>query len=250
MLRSRGRGRGGSGGAVAPFTPASISGLLLWHDASDTASITHSSGSVSQINDLSVNAYHSTQPTGADQPVTNSRTVNSLNVLDLNGSTQWLEMNATLRGILNSTDFDMFVVAATDSTTTFQHIIGGRDNGVLDVRFGVMAAYNSNTAQAMCNPTYIPSSKTVTKDTNAHVYGGTRTGAVINSIFDGGSLGANAAAANVNMNILIIGQTGINTAYWDGVFCEMVVCPVQTSTVRNQLGNYFAAKWGLTWSAM
>lgn len=72
--------------AAGAFTPASITGLVAWWDASDTASITASGGSVSQWNDLSGNAFHLTQGTGANQPTTGTRTQNSLNVIDFDGT--------------------------------------------------------------------------------------------------------------------------------------------------------------------
>lgn len=246
MIRARNRARGGFGGAS--FSPNQISGLALWLDASDTSTITQSAGAVSQWDDKSGNNYHATQGTGANQPTTNTRTINSRNVIDFDGN-DFFDLPAGLITILNSSNFDIFVVAATDSTTTFQHIIGGRDISTADVRFGVMAAYNSNTAQAMCNPIYTPSSKTVTKDTNQHVFGGTRTGAVVNSYYDGGALGGNAAAANVNMNVLRIGQTGINTAYFDGRIAELVVYNSSLSNAnKNIVGNYLSSKWNTPWT--
>jgi hypothetical protein len=237
------------GNVGSSFTPTDISGLALWLDADDAATITQAAGAVSQWNDKSGNGYHATQALGSVQPITGTRTINGANTLDFDGSSDFLDLPSGLMAYLNTSDFDIFVVAATDSTTTFQHILGGKDITTADVRIGVVAAYNSNTAQAMCNPTYTASAKIVTKDTNQHVFGGTRTGAIVNSFYDGGALGANAAAANVNMNTFRIGQSGINTAYFNGVIAEIVICPVQTNSVRNLLMGYFQNKWGITWTS-
>jgi len=54
---------------AAAWTPASLGSTLgLWLDASDAASITSSSGLVSQWNDKSGNSRHATQPTSGSQP--------------------------------------------------------------------------------------------------------------------------------------------------------------------------------------
>jgi hypothetical protein len=54
---------------AAEWTPASLgSSLGLWLDASDAASITSSSGLVSQWNDKSGNGRHATQPTTGSRP--------------------------------------------------------------------------------------------------------------------------------------------------------------------------------------
>jgi len=67
-----------------PWTPANTE-LAMWHDASFLWSITASSGQVSQWNDLSGKGRHQIQATGTKQPITGTRTVNGLNVLDYNG---------------------------------------------------------------------------------------------------------------------------------------------------------------------
>jgi len=50
------------------FTPSQLSGLSLWLDASNAASITQASGTASQINDLSGNGRNFTQAVGVSQP--------------------------------------------------------------------------------------------------------------------------------------------------------------------------------------
>jgi hypothetical protein len=53
--------------AATGWTPASLSNLDAWYDASDSASFTYSSGVlVSQWNDLSGNANHMTSPAGKE----------------------------------------------------------------------------------------------------------------------------------------------------------------------------------------
>lgn len=70
------------------WTPVAADTILLF-DPTDTDTITDDGGDpdlVSQIDDLGPNEDHLTQGTGSLQPTTNSRTFNSLNVIDSDGS--------------------------------------------------------------------------------------------------------------------------------------------------------------------
>lgn len=48
--------------------PTSVSNIVAWYDVTDAASVTQSSGLVSQLNDKSGNSNHLTQGTGGSQP--------------------------------------------------------------------------------------------------------------------------------------------------------------------------------------
>lgn len=50
------------------FNPKSISGLKLWLDVANRASMTFNGSTVSQVNDLSGNGFHATQSTANNQP--------------------------------------------------------------------------------------------------------------------------------------------------------------------------------------
>ncbi len=87
-------------------------GNLLFHiDASDTSSITDSSGDVSQIDDLSGNGNHPEQSTGSIQPRTGDDTINSKNVLTF-AADDYLEVSTT-----DTIDRDttIFIVMEMDS---------------------------------------------------------------------------------------------------------------------------------------
>ena len=80
--------------STAAWTPADLANLLAWFDASDTGTITESGGSVSQWDDKSGNANHVTQGTGSDQPTTRAVTLNSLNVISTNDSSDYLNKSS------------------------------------------------------------------------------------------------------------------------------------------------------------
>jgi len=97
----------GAGEAPSAFLPTDIANLGVWFDASDTATITESSDLVSQINDKSGNGRNGTQSIEGDKPLTNTSTINSLNVLTYAGGQDSLDYDGTF---LIGTDYTVFVV--------------------------------------------------------------------------------------------------------------------------------------------
>lgn len=80
--------------SAGAFNPNTISGLVVWFDASDAASITASGGLVSQWNNKKTAAtIHATESTGTLQPTTGTRTINSLNCLDFQNDRMVLASN-------------------------------------------------------------------------------------------------------------------------------------------------------------
>jgi len=106
------------GTGVAPVVNPPVSGYKVWLDASDATTITSSSGSVSQWTDKSANGYTFTQATSTNQPTTGTRTINSKNVLDFDGTTDYLYSTAAISTwkFLHSAVSTIFIVANTDVT--------------------------------------------------------------------------------------------------------------------------------------
>lgn len=73
---------GGGGG----FSPDDVAGLVLWLDASDAATITHSGGAVSQWDDKSASGLDVVQATGGNKPTTGAATQNGLNVISFDST--------------------------------------------------------------------------------------------------------------------------------------------------------------------
>ncbi len=110
------------------FTPPAISGLAAWWDASDAASITESSGAVSQWSDKSGNAHHLTQSSSGKKPTTGTRTKNSLNVIDFDGTDDQFVASTFLYALGSMSAFVVFVVDA-DPTQTLSTLISEHANG-------------------------------------------------------------------------------------------------------------------------
>ena len=72
--------------------PLSFNKLGWFIDGGDLSSITDAgSGAVSQWNDLSRNANHMVQGIGASRPTTGTNTLNGRNVVDFDGSNDWMD---------------------------------------------------------------------------------------------------------------------------------------------------------------
>lgn len=101
----------------AAFDPTTISGCVLWLDASDTATITSSGGAVSQWDDKSGGTRHVVQTTAGKKPTTGTVTQNGRNVLDF-ASGRILRKTGTS---ICAAAFTVFVVCQkTGSNNTFE----------------------------------------------------------------------------------------------------------------------------------
>jgi hypothetical protein len=74
--------------AAGGFTPNDISGLIAWYDASDSGTVTQSSGAVSAWADKSASGYDLAAPVG-NEPVTGSTTLNGLATIESAGN-DWI----------------------------------------------------------------------------------------------------------------------------------------------------------------
>lgn len=108
-------------------TPKSISSLVCWVDAADTQTITAVSGAVSAIRNKANSQLTLTQGTGSKQPTTGSRTQNGLNVLDFDGTTDYMVFSANT---LLSSPFTLFVVAQYDTSTNLMGLIGRQTSSI------------------------------------------------------------------------------------------------------------------------
>lgn len=112
--------------------PQPIAGYVAWYDAADTSTITASGGDVSQWNDKSANAFHFSQATGAAQPKTGTRTINSKNTLDFDGSSDFMSIASStsyFNFIHSSTGATIFFVGEIDTISTYGTILTNNNGG-------------------------------------------------------------------------------------------------------------------------
>lgn len=236
----------------ANFSPLSISGLVGWWDASDTATITASSGSVSQLDDKSGNGYHLTQATGVKQPTTGTRTINSLNALDFVSASS-PSLKRTGISSVGGNAHTFFAVARADSAGAVPYMrvltlntTGGND---YDNATSISAILRTNTNAEFCSYYNNAQRQTVAgADDAAHIVAVVRNGDTITGWVDGGSgtsatgLGTTALA----INQIWMGNYPIENAGWDGIIGEVIWYNSALGTTdRESVRDYLNSKWAV-----
>lgn len=216
------------------FKPSDLSGLFLWLDASDTSTITHTSNSVSQWDDKSGTSKNFTQGTGSQQPITNTRTINGLNVLDFDGSNDNLIGPSSMYPLMTSS-FTQFWVYAADTTK--------RHNFYRSSDFSEFILDNNDVTGAN-NPAFVYATlSAVSPGTTQHAFKFIRNGASCNVYFDGTAGTANTAADNTVTTFTISSSIGVFAL--DGVLAEVIIYnSVLSAGDQTLVENYIKAKWG------
>ena len=249
-----------------PSVAAPVAGYKVWLDASDTATITESGNAVSAWTDKSVNAYVFEQLTATNKPTTNTRTLNSLNVLDFDGSNDFLESTATASTwnfLHNATGGSIFMVLNSDTAVT-GGLIGTTDatptNPGLYYYIAVSApdhydqaiVCGSASPYVVRNRTNVPWLASTTQAlglvldpsngttlSRAKLYRNDNTDDAVNGGADGGTFTTNNAFNTIN----ICGGAG---NYFNGRVAEIVIYDSQLSSgdVASNM-TYLSTKWGI-----
>lgn len=109
------------------FSPLDIDDNMFWFDASDLSTLSLVGTGISQWSDKGPNSYHITQSTGAARPQSGTRTHNSLNVADFNGSSHYLIGPTGMVNDIHSGDFSLYFIWGCDDSASQQRIINSSD---------------------------------------------------------------------------------------------------------------------------
>lgn len=216
------------------------SGNVLWLDASDTSTITESSGSVSAWADKSGQGNNVTQGTGSAQPTTGATTQNGLNIIDFDGG-DLLNIPVALRSITEG-DSTIFIVskrASEDATT--DGILGFLVSGNAFLGFQFQGTpgrieYRHSSGGFLSNNGNI--------NTNMNVIRGRRNGTTqAISINNGAEVSSEGAESSSSIDNARIGfaSTGVSLA---GSIAEILVYDRSLSAAEmTQVNNYLTNKW-------
>lgn len=240
-------GASGASGA-GTLDPTSISGLELWLDASDESTITDTSGNVDTWTDKSDNAFEFTD-TGT-QPVTGTRTINSLNVVDFGGS-GFMKSIASDITSTGSGLWTAFAVVETDTVTGVHNILD-QDNQSTQ-RIGQYLRINGSNLEALTFDTaviaYTDTRGTVSTST-PFLASGVRNTSVIEAFIDGsgdGTTSVSGTAKTGSTNITVGSFANSALQVWDGAIAEILFYnAVLSSGDIAAVETYLANKWGLT----
>lgn len=229
--------------AAATFSPADLTGLTAWYDASDAGSITESGGAVSQWNDLSGNGYHLTQSTGANKPTTGTNTINGLNVLTSAGSAF---MSRAATQIVNSStgEWSVFVVARVTALVGTQQIID-QDDATRVAQFVRVNGSNLESIAFTTASTDTPGSSP--SATVAFQASAIRTTTTVEAFLDGSGNGSTSATSpETGATVLTVfrGGTNAGTNQLTGDIAEIIVTNTDSSADRTTVESYLQAKWG------
>lgn len=231
------------GKAVAAFSPADLSGLVGWWDASDTGTITQSGGLVSQWDDLSGNGNHLTQGTGSQQPTTGTRTINSLNTLDFQGNDE-----LTCSVTVGSDNQSFAAVVYLDNANVGRLLsanAGGNDFDratawELDRNNATSWNIYNNWANRYSNSGSMAAAASVIA---RYVSGGECTIWVNGAT---GSHSANGTAGLAVTQINVGGYGGGGGGYLDGILAEAIYGEeAWDDTEFGLIDTYFSTKWGI-----
>lgn len=221
------------------FLPNQLNGLALWLDGADTSTITQNgSGAVSAWADKSGNGNNATQSTGAAKPTTGSSTVNGRNVLSFDGG-DYFDITAlsqtaktiffVQKGTIQASDTSTFLGSSSPS--------GGDTSAYVPLMFNGSA--DAEIYRGITGATSRVDGVTVTPSNRDEIYDDFITGSAQITTING----------TVNVaTIDTIGSGAFGYAYLGDMAEILIYNRNLTSTETNQIGNYLAAKWGITWT--
>jgi hypothetical protein len=241
------------------FNPKDLS-PVLWFDADDASTITASSGSVSQWNDKSTNALHATQSTSASQPTTGSVTLNGRNVIDFDGTADFMSSTSTSNVGRNVTGITTYAVLRYDN------LAGGEDNVLRLLTGGTNARIQINLTTTsgvirVAGRTLDADGLGVAQSTNLgsgssgwitqvglYDIANTDLYQYINGTLNGSNTAYQTATTTSNTNstgyTLGSGASGANL--FDGAIAELLIFnSLHNATTRQAMYDYLLQKWGV-----
>ena len=229
------------------WTPAYSNNVNIWYDADDASTITESGGAVSQWDDKSGNGNHIVQATSSYQPTTNSRTLNSLNVIDFDGVND--RMKLTPYSIPDA--FTIIMVAIVDTATVNANdslwSVPGAVTPSVDyhaVDAGVLGEYRFRALGLGVGI------DTGVDQTGAwHLFEVTYDdpGNFVEVFIDGGSKASSSSATGtIDSGGLILMQEWTEILALDAAVAEFIILDTDDTVERQKTEGYLAHKWGLT----
>jgi len=231
------------GGGVTPFSPLDVSGLVLWLDASDAATITQSSGAVSQWNDKSGNSNHATQAIGVSQPTTGTTTINSKNTIYFDQPTADY---MTFASQIGTDTYCAFMAGlCTSAGAAPRNIIGGSGQ-CFNFR---LSATNLQMQIVTTNVAVRLTGATNTSTATPYIYSAQSQPTGNRVRLNGVSDGSNATNPAYTNGFTELGSSIAGLNQFHGQMGEVIIyTSALTDANINLIGAYLAAKWGITWT--
>jgi hypothetical protein len=234
------------------WTPANLTSTACWLDAADINTITLNVTTVSQWNDKSGNGRHATQAIGSNQPTYISSGMNSLGLIDWDGSNDSMtisEGTTPLHTLLSADNtYSMAWVVKPDTISgqevllyvpegSWKFLVEIKSDGGLfwgDTPSNYRT-YSGGSFFVVNTGTFFTLIKTGSGAGTAHVAGTLNT-----SFTDQGGLGNTPALGAA----FILGQ--YPNLFYNGKMAEIIISNYSWDTSeRQKVEGYLAHKWGL-----
>jgi hypothetical protein len=258
------------------FTPATISGLQLWLDASDTSTlydatadgslVTTDGATVARWQDKSGNNRHFTQSTANARPILNTSNQNGKNVVYFDGSNDYIAGSVTGFKSLSATTVIYVakpVAAAAADTNSFIGWNWGNEasralgvNATTSLIAGeyIMNNVSNGTQRRLASSTYRRTANTAQILTSTFSSAGTKlyvnsSEVTLNQTAGGASTTTNYSPAaigyTVNDNVYLNSST-VPVAGPQNRVCEFLIYnSVLNAEQRTNVWNYLSAKWAI-----
>jgi hypothetical protein len=224
------------------WTPSLIT-TNAWYDASDANTITESGGVVSQWSDKSPSSNHMTQSIGGNSPSIGTQTLNGLNVVTLNGSSQYMSFTSGF----NINQCVIFVFAP-NSDNINQRIFN--NSTAPAVQMGYNGGNNKLTYTGTgISPIYgLTFASTATYDKPSPYIAGWG--------FESNGIREEKDGTNILYPITKLSTSAANAVtfgrqdtpvanYFNGYFAEIIAIPDYTLGEGRKIEGYLAWKWGM-----
>lgn len=235
------------------YDPGNISTLALWYDASEAATITESSGAVSQWDDKSGNDDHLTSPGAAGtEPTTGVASHNGRNVLRLDGSNDYMR-NTAITSMANTTVFIVYRSMIDPlPNNSIQSLIATKAGGGGSPGWGVYGKLFSSTTDRRIRVESNASSVQIYKNgvpgTAGHNPG--TAGDLVLAEMTIATIDITSVTANTTLQIgAFIGEEGTFHGEYD-IGEILIFNGVLSSADKNLVGNYLSQKWAISWTTI
>jgi len=229
--------------------PSDIGNLQLWLDAADTSTITESSGLVSQWDDKSGQGNDAVQGTGANQPTTNANTQNGKNVIDFDGSTDFMSIADSASISLTGDCTFFFTGNLTDTTGTARNFIAKDANAAYRLRVTETGDLSWILLNDGVSSEADTSSSAVIFGASAILTTAVAIGGTISFRNNGTSIGtATTTKASIadTAGALLIGSIDGASENWLGNMSEILIYDrLLSASEIESVETYLLGKWGI-----
>jgi hypothetical protein len=235
------------GASAAPWTPDALTSATLkgWWKADDAASITSSSGAVSQWNDKSGNGNNLVQSTGTAKPTTGTTTLNSKNTLSFDGG-DTLNKTSGVSFPDNSTGLTVLAVVKYSSASAAGWILFPTNSAASDFSWSFGRSGTNNMSMRGYQGTSANQASFNDNTTSAQMLSGIAT-TTLRQIWQNGT----SKATNTNTDTskpagrIYLGADNNPTTFITGEIAEVIVISGTTQATREKAEGYLAWEWGL-----